>query len=663
MGIEVLQSVVVIIGISAAVVFLLGRVKIPSVVGFLISGVIIGPSGLHLIGDMEVIEMLAEVGVILLMFTIGIEFSLKNLLSMRALVFGAGPLQVVLTTFAVLVISHVFLGHKVDTAIFHGFLASLSSTAIVMKLLFDRAEVNTVYGRSSLAILIFQDLCVVLFILLIPLLAGHSENIFNVGVVLAKSVFVIGAVLFGARYVVPQVLYHVVKTKIRELFIITVILLSLGTALLTALAGVSLALGAFLAGVVISESEYASQAMSDIQPFKECFAGLFFVSVGMLMNIGYVRTHFLAVLSAVVLIMLIKTIATGISVYIFRLSLGNSLRCGLTLSQIGEFSFVLAVAARSMGLLGEDLYQMFLAASLVTMICTPIMVPASSMLSSWVASKKALRRIDRHYLGPDRERYSKKLETHVVVIGFGLNGRNLVRVLQVSDIPYVILDVDANVVRSGKRTGEPIFYGDGTSVEMLHKIHIKTARVLVVAISDPSATRRIVQVGRRENPDLYIVVRTKYVAEVDDLRVLGANEIIPEEFETSIEIFAKVLNHYRIPVNVIAERIEAVRHDSYSVFRDTKLPSRRLHEVEGILKDIDTITYLVKKGSAVANRTIRELNLRAEAGITVLAVERHGEIVQNPSPDFLICEEDVLVLIGTISDIERGIRYLETKRS
>ncbi|MEW6374783.1 MAG: cation:proton antiporter, partial [Thermodesulfobacteriota bacterium] len=543
MELEFLKTLVIIFGVSAFVVFILHKLRMPSIVGFLLAGVCLGPSGFGLVQDVREVELLAEIGVILLLFTIGLELSLKSLKRISSTILGGGFSQVLFTLLATAAIAYPFLG-KLNESLFTGFLVALSSTAIVLKMLFDRAEMDSPHGRLSMGILIFQDLCVVPFMLLIPILAGNQGSFTGLLWTMVKSATIIFVVIFGARWLVPNILHQIVRTRSRELFVITIILLCLGTALLTSRFGLSLALGAFLAGLVISESEYAYQAISDILPFKDSFNGLFFISVGMLMDFRFLSENLLLVLLAVLFILLLKTFTGFFSVHLLGHPIRVSLQTGLHLAQIGEFSFVLATTGKSAGLITESLYQLFLSASVLTMLLTPFILRASPGISVWMSSKRLLERLDRMRKRTEKEGLPAKREGHVIIVGFGLNGRNLAEVLKETSVPYVVLELNIDTVLEMKKRGEPIFYGDGTRLEILHKLGLATARLLVIVISDPASTRRIVQMARKENPRLYLIVRTRYTAEVEDLLKLGANEVIPEEFETSIEIFAKVLHHY-----------------------------------------------------------------------------------------------------------------------
>ena len=656
-----LKSLVIILCISAIIVFVLGRLKISSIVGFLIAGVIVGPHGAHLISEVKDVELFAEIGVILLMFTIGLEFSLKNLLKLRRSIFGGGLVQIVLTIAVVVLLISLFVRHSLHVAIFEGFLISLSSTAIVMKILLEKSAIYSPHGRMSVGMLIFQDLCIVPFMLLIPVLAGNGGSAGDVVITMLKAALVVGIVLFASIWAVPRILHEVVSTRSRELFFMTIILLCLGTALVTSMFGLSLALGAFLAGIVISESEYAAQAISDILPFKESFTGLFFISVGMLLNLSFLRSHIWTISGIVIVIIFIKIITAAVSASIAGQSLQNSIHTGFYLSQVGEFSFILAVAGKTSGLITDEIYQLFLAASVLTMIATPFVINISSPAAVWFISRSLFNRLKRIRRIEEREPVPAKRAGHVIITGFGINGRNLAKVLKEMDIPYVVLEMNNNTVRKMKKKQEPIYYGDGTSVEILQKLGVQSARVLVIAISDAPATRRIVQIARKENPDIHIIVRTRYVAEVDHLTESGANEVIPEEFETSVEIFSRVLHHYNTPKNVISEHIENIRKDCYSVLRGVALPQKGITERQELLEGMETETYLIRDTSGSAGLSLRELNIRVETGATVIAVKRKDTVHHNPSSGFVLKEGDILLFIGKKEDIDRAVEYVDLK--
>lgn len=657
---EYLKSLVIVFGASALVVFLLHRLKIPSLVGFLIAGVIIGPFGIGIVKDTHSIEALAEIGVILLLFTIGIEFSMAKLVRIKKAVIGGGSVQVFLTIVLSAVAAYLATGN-VNKSIFFGFLIALSSTAIVLKMLTEKGEIDSPHGHIMVGILIFQDLCVVPLMLLTPVLSGDGINIMDIVIKIGKAILIIAVVLLSARWIVPALLHQVVHTRSRELFIITIILLCLGIALLTSRFGLSLALGAFLAGIIISESEYAHQAISDILPFKDSFIGLFFVSIGMLMDIGYVSGNFSKIAITVLLIFVLK-IFTGL---VASLMTGNTLRtamhAGLGLAQIGEFSFVLAIAGKTLGIITGDFYQIFLSSSVVTMILTPFTLQFAPSVSDWITSRRIFRSLSRLQKTSEGEGFPRRKHDHVIIVGFGLNGRNLAKVLREAEISYIVLEMNSDTVRDMKKKGEPIYYGDGTSKEILHKLGIERARLLVIAISDPSSTRRIVSIARHENPDIYIIVRTRYLVEVDDLRQLGADEVIPEEFETSIEIFSRVLHQYSFSRNIILDMVEKIRKDSYDALRTVKLPKRHLFEKYEWLPEIEIDGYKIPEGSHLIKKSIKELQVRKKTGVTIIAVKRGKEVFVNPDPDFRFESRDFILFTGERKNMITALDYFKGK--
>ena len=652
-----LKSLVIILGISAIVIFALGRIKIPSIVGFLLAGMLLGPHGLNFIEDLTTIQTFAEIGVILLLFTIGIEFSLSRFLKMRLEVFGIGGLYVLMTVSLTALISYQWL-RDANTAVFAGFLVGLSSTAIVMKLLSDRAEIDTPHGRISVGILIFQDLCIVPFMLFIPILSGGggmSDLILTFG----KALAIIAVVLLSARWIIPNLLHQIVRARNRELFVISILIMCFGIAFLTSEFGLSLALGAFLAGLAISESEYSHEATSTILPFKDSFNGLFFISVGMLMDTSFFINNTLYVLSLVFGIIIIKFVTGFLSMYLLKRPLRTSIQSSMDLGQVGEFSFVLAVAGLSAGLISNDMYQWFLSASVFTMLLTPFIMKISPFVSSRLSSHKILRRLERHKELSEHEEISEKRRSHVIIIGFGLNGRNLARVLREADISYLVLEFNADTVREMKKQGEPIYYGDGTKGDVLLRLGIKTARVMVIAISDPASCRNIVTTARRQNPELFIIVRTRYASEVDDLLKLGADEVIPEEFETSVEIFSRVLGRYQIPKNEIFNFIDMIREDGYRALRQSKTATRKpLFDKYAVLSDIALEVCTIHDTSPVRGKSIEDLRFRTKTGATIIVIERENRMHTSPDPKFSFKTGDIVFITGKREDINKAIVYL-----
>jgi CPA2 family monovalent cation:H+ antiporter-2 len=642
----VLKDLAVIFAGSLLVILLFHRLKLPALPGFIVAGIVLGPNALKLVSDVHRVESLAEVGVIMLLFTIGIEFSLSRLKEMGRQVVGGGLAQMGFTVLATLAVGVVFLPSW-QVALFLGFLIALSSTAIVLKGLTDKGEIDAPHGRLATGVLIFQDLCVVPIMLLMPFLAGTAEGgAMGLVIALGKAVLVVVGVVVAARTVVPRALSEILKTRSRELFLIAIILIGTLTALGTAAAGASLALGAFLAGLVISESDYAHQALAELMPFRDIFISLFFVAVGMLVQVDTVRAHPWLTLSAVLVIMAGKALSAALGPALMGYSGRVALLAGLAVAQIGEFSFVLAEQGRSEALLSNGLYQQFLAVAVVTMLVTPFLLQGGPVLldqvERWVALDKLLPGFRPKGFAPVED----PISNHVIIAGYGLNGRNLAAALRAIHAPYLIVELNAQTVRRVRGEGEPAFYGDATREEILHALAVERARLLVIAISDPSATRRMVRVARALNPTLHIIARTRYVVEIPELTRLGANVVIPEEFETSIEIFARVLAHYNVPRDEIDRLVTEIRASQYEALRPGAKPRLTLSGTLGAMPQMLVERITLGAGAPAVGQTIAETGLRSRTGALVLSVRRGESDIATPDGDFTLAQGDVVVVVG-----------------
>ena len=641
---SVLRELVIVLTATIAIVFVFQKLRLPNIVGFLLAGVIIGPHGFQLIQSVDQVETLAEIGVVLLLFTIGLEFSLETILSVQRRVVWAGLLQVVLTTLVVLAVA-CLLGASVEVGLFYGFLVSLSSTAIVLRIYHDRGEINSLQGRLASGLLLFQDLCVVPMMLLLPVLAGSGQDsIFLIVWVLAKSLITLVVIVWTARKLLPRLLHQVALLRNREIFVLFVVLVCFGTAWLTSESGLSLALGALVAGLVISESELSHQIVADILPLRDCFSGIFFISVGMLLNLGILSQDFRIALLELLLMIGIKSLVLFAVFWWLYRSVRLGVVLGLGLAQIGEFSFVLAKAGINFKLLSPADGQIFLAASILSMMATPFLIQWSH---AWAFGFEGLFKdigFNRSTSGGAND--TPSATGHVIVVGYGLNGQNLARVLKEVGIPYRVLEMDPDLVRSAKAGGEPISFGDGTRPELLQQVGIEKARVLVVAISDPAATARLVSQARRLRTDLYIIVRTRYVAEIDHLYRLGANQVIPEEFETSVEIFARVLQEYHIPRNVISLQVDLIRKEHYGTLRGIQLQGKQLDALSQFLVGTTSDIFSIIEKSPAIGRSLEEINLPSRSGVSVIAVVRDGKSYPNVDNDFKLAVGDMLVLLG-----------------
>jgi len=657
---EGLKDIEILFGLALVTVILLRRFRLPSIIGFLVTGMLAGPYALGFIKDTHQVEQMAEYGVVLLLFTIGIEFSLKELMRIKHMVLLGGGLQLVLTILAVAGCSTLF-HFSVSQSIFFGSLVALSSTAILMKLLIDAGEMDTPQGKTALGILIFQDLCIVPLMLFTPLLAGGGNGLQEIFIVSAKAVGVVLTAHYGARFVVPWIFEQVVKSRSRELFILMIIFIGMGTAWLTANAGLSLALGAFIAGLAISESDYSHQALSDIMPFREAFMSLFFISVGMLMNPAVLLKYPLLITSLVVAIILIKTLITTGAAMALGLPMRIALIAGLSLAQIGEFSFVLSQAGLKQGLLSGEAYQLFLAASIATMGLTPFCMKIASPLASYVVGilPHAWTRGRKAFAGSEKKFH---MADHVIIVGYGVNGRNLAKVLKHLKLPHIAVETNPFTVNVEKKKGEHIIFGDASKAEVLEHAHIEKARIMVVAISDAAASRHISALARQLNPSIHVIVRTRYILEVEPLLKLGVNEVIPEEFETSVEILSRVLKRFLVPQDVIESCVAEVRRDGYEMLRTVSRRHSHAVGIAGFLSGAEIGTFRLYKGSALDGTSLREGVLRSKSGATVLAIKRGEDVTTNPDPVWDLKDNDIILLLGTPEQLAAAGKLFEAPK-
>ena len=647
---QLLDYVIIILGLSVLVAFVCHQVGVPTIVGFFLTGILAGPHGLGLVKAVHEVEFLAEVGVVLLLFTIGIEFSLNRLLQIKRAVIAGGMLQVSLTLLVVFFVARQ-MGQPVGEAIFMGFLVALSSTAIVMKLTQERAEIDSPHGRTTLGILIFQDIIIVPMILVTPLLAGATEHLAGISLVLiAKGIGIIALVIICAKWIVPRVLYQITRTRSRELFLLTIVVICFAVAWLTSSIGLSLALGAFLAGLIVSESEYSHQALGNILPFRDVFMSFFFVSIGMLLDIGFLFQNLGVIVLITGGVLLLKAVIAGGAAVLLGLPLRAAILVGFALSQIGEFSFILSKTGIEYGLLSGGGYQTFLSFSVLSMAATPFIIGGAPRVADFVLRGPVPGRL-RTGLYPVPEMVAEGKKAHVIIVGFGVNGRNVARAAGVADIPYVIIEMNPETVRSEQAKGEPICYGDATQEAVFRHADIQDAKIVVVAINDPAATRGITEIARRLNPNVYLIVRTRYVQEMAPLYDLGADEVIPEEFETSVEIFNRVLAKYLVPRDTIEKFAAEVRSDGYEMFRSLARETASFADLKIQVPDIEISALRIGEKAPIIGRSLAQIELRKKYGVTLLAMRRGTEVLSSPDVDMPFHAGDVLFAVGSSEKI------------
>jgi CPA2 family monovalent cation:H+ antiporter-2 len=495
--------------------------------------------------------------------------------------------------------------------------------------------------------------------LVLPFLAGKAEGgVVGLAFALGKAALVVVGVILAARTIVPRVLSEILKTRSRELFLIAVILIGTLTALGTSAAGASLALGAFLAGLIISESDYGHQALAELMPFRDIFISLFFVAVGMLVQLDTLRHYWLLTLIAVVVIMSGKTLSAAVGPALLGYSGRVALLAGVAVAQIGEFSFVLAKDGREAGLLPDLLYQQFLGIAVITMLVTPFLLQGGPAMLDAFGKLIPLDKLLPGFRPRDFAPVQDPVRDHVVVAGYGLNGRNLTAALRAINAPYLIVELNAQTVRRARSEGEPAFYGDATREEILHALAIERARMFVIAISDPAATRRMVKVAREMNPKVYIIARTRYVVEIPELTRLGANVVIPEEFETSIEIFSRVLAQYNVPRDEIERLVSEIRASHYQALRPGTRPRLTLSGTLGAMPQMHIERIILGPQSPAVGQTLADTGLRSKTGALVLAVRRGESDLATPEADFQLDAGDVLVVVGQPQQLKGAHRLL-----
>ncbi|MEF3254927.1 MAG: cation:proton antiporter [Deferribacterales bacterium] len=646
-------SILIIISFAVVVTSILTKFKVHPIIGFIVTGAIIGPNGLKLITDPHKIESISEIGVMLLLFTLGLEFSISKLIRLKKYVFTGGGLQVLITFFIFSVFGFYLFGDY-RNAIILGLLTALSSTAIVLKLLVDNRLVDAPIGKGGLGILLFQDIMVVPIMIMVPLMADNNIDIFNIFIKILKSFGLGLLVFFIAKYLTNYLLSKIVKLRVRELFILTIIVISLGTGYITGSMGISVSLGAFLAGVVLADSVYTHQIIAYIQPFKDSFLALFFISIGLLADVGYILTNIADILIFLFSLLLIKGGIIFVVTYFLINSFNVSFRIALSLFQIGEFSFVVAALSKNYQIIDDNFYQLFLAVSIFSMVFTPYFFKYANKVYNLLFSK-----FDKTRDGQSNVITNNELSDHVIIVGYGINGRNLSHVLKETDIKYIISEMNIDTVKEFKAKGEPIIFGDATKEEILHQLNLETAKIMVIAISDPDATKRIVKLARSIKEDIHIIVRTRYVAEVDMFKRLGADEIIPEEFETSIEIFSRVLYRYNIPVNVINKLVRSIRENNYEALRMLDLKPKKLNV--GLIDDIsiDVVPYEVMEDSNLNGQKILDIDLRRNTGASIIALRRGDMVIQSPTAEDQVFVGDIIYITGTKEVVEKAIVYLD----
>jgi CPA2 family monovalent cation:H+ antiporter-2 len=647
--VPLLDELAIVAVVGATVTVILAKLRLPTVAGLLAAGALVGPFGLGLATSVHDIEALAEVGVVLLLFTIGLEFSLARLKDIFRQVALGGLLQVGLTTVAV-ACGAVALGQSTARAIVYGFVFALSSTAIVLRALGDRQELEAPHGRFIVGTLVFQDLCVVPMVLVVPLLGG-SEGLAHatgaIGAAMAKAAIVVVVTIVVARVLVPRFLDWVDASRSREVFLLAILGLCIGTAYLTALAGLSLALGAFLAGMLVADTEYGHRAMGDLLPLRDAFVSVFFVSLGMLFDVRVVVGQPLVVGTLLFGFLVAKGVLATVAALAMRFPVRAAWLAGVGLAQFGEFGFVLTRLAIANEVFDEHAAAPLFAAGVLSMFLTPLMAQAAPHMR---AGEKLLAPLEkligvRAIDDVENDAHASR-SAHVIVVGFGVAGRQAARALAASNTPFMVLDLNAENVRRGRAEHLPVFYGDATSEEALRHAHVEQARLVVLLMNDARASQRIVDTLRRVAPEVPILARTRFLAERARFLELGANDVVAEEVEGAVEVIARMLRWTNTPRNVVEERLRQVRSETVTSERKQTLPRLRMGAHEPLAR-LKLESVLVRGGSPVVGRSPVALRIQSATGALVVGVERNGALCDPLDPHEAFAAGDTVFVVGS----------------
>lgn len=646
-----LEGVTILLFAAVAAVALVRRFRLPALFGYLLIGIAVGPHGLKWLPHTDVAGALADFGVTFLMFSIGLEFSRPRLFSMRRLVFGLGSAQVAMTILVTMVLAMAFgMGWRYGLAL--GGAIAMSSTALVARLLAERADLHSTPGRQTMGVLLFQDLAVVPLMIAIPALASERTEVLPaLGLALLKATLILAALLFVGQKLMTGWFDLVARQKSTELFMLNVLLLIVGLAFLTSSAGLSLALGAFLGGVLVSETLYRHQVASVIRPFRDVLLGLFFVTIGMQLDLGYIAAnpHWTAAMLALVVA------GKGFIVLLLSLSIRNSLPTAIStaaqLAQAGEFGFILLAAAASAGLLDPATQQVTLAAMLLSMLIAPLLIEHGDRWSRRLSRESARRAYQQI------EEQARQIAEHVIVCGYGRTGQSLARFLDRESIPFIALDTDAQRVRQASAGGEQVLYGDADRREVLLAAGLGRARAVVLTYADIESAVKVLRLVREIQPRLPVIVRAQDDSQLDQLKAAGATEVVPEILESSLQLAMQTLSQLGIPTWRTMEHVREIRGQRYEVLRhfyrseEDQLRDSRIARLE------TRRTLEIPAGAAAVGKRFGALEL-ARFAAKLIGFVRAGVRCDEPAAEATVAAGDVIILAGTEEALDAAEQFL-----
>ncbi|MBN2361897.1 MAG: cation:proton antiporter [Deltaproteobacteria bacterium] len=654
-----LGELAVIFALAVVVALALARLRLPVVAGLLLTGTIAGPSALGWVSSTSELEAVAELGVVLLLFTIGLEFSLERLRPLARSALLGGTLQVGVTIAIVVATGTLGFNKPLGTAVLYGFAIALSSTAVVLRGLAERGEVDAPHGRFIVGVLIFQDLCVVPMMLLVPLLGGGEAGAVGVAIALAlgKAALLVAVVLVAARFVVPRLFALVDATRSREMFVLAVLAICTATAWLSSLVGLSLALGSFLGGMVVADTRFRHRALGDLLPLRDVFIGFFFVSLGMLLDlrVAFERPATVALLLAALL--LGKGLLAGVVAILLRFPARVAWLAGIGLAQFGEFGFVLLTTAQRSGVADGEELSPLIAAGVLSMFLAPFLMRLAPHARAGELMLRPLERLLGSRGIDDAAPEHRQLQRHVVLIGYGVAGRLVATALDRLQQRYLVLELNAETVRLTAAEGVPIYYADATSPEALTHAGVQNARAVVVLINDTDAARRIVEAVQRAAPDTPVHLRMRYLTDRERFADLRWVDVVSEEVEAGVETLARLLRSLESPRNLIDEAVAAAREAVQPSARTFKVPRQTLVSASD-LGELKIERILIRAGDFGCGRSPIDLDVRQRTGALVFALRRGERLIDDLEPDTSLQANDIVYLVGSTAKVAAAARLL-----
>lgn len=647
-------QVIALMVIAVSLIWLFKRIGLPPILSYLVTGIVAGP---HLIGIFEHPEqmhLLAEVGIVFLLFSLGLEFSLPKLVAMRHMVFGVGAGQVILTT-ALFMLIAVGLGQDLNTAFVIGGMVALSSTAIVIKQVAEMGILHNQRTQLAISILLFQDLAVVPFLIAIPLMAPSVEGSFAVAISLAllKGVVVVSLLLAIGKWGLPRLFREIASARTDELFVLTTIVVALLAAGLTYWFGLSMALGAFLAGMMLSESQYRYQLEADIRPFRDMLMGLFFVTVGMQLDLRFLFEHAHWVLLATVFVIVLKVLLTQLASWFFSVASRDSWAAAFKLCQMGEFSFVLAALAVTHQVLDPQVSSFLISVGILSMAITPYMIEKSLSIGMLLSNRNLLSSIEEQQTNA----VQTTIHNHVLIVGFGRVGQSSARMLKLEGIEFVAVDFDPIRVQESRAAGEQVIFGDASNQDILKSANIEQARLVLITVDQTELSSKLIAICKQIQPEVKVIVRTRKDKHLSDLYTAGATQVVPELQEGSLMLISQLLHYSGVPMSRILKRVRAERKGRYDHMHGF-YPGETTEINVATQDKLEFMHPVIVSSNAYAvQKSLASLGLE-KLRVSVKGLRRNQTEIENPKPDEVIHAGDVIIVTGKPRRVERAERYI-----